>query len=149
MKKSTLEFLRFSKQWYWDAHKRAGTYDNITIGSYCEDGGCFWEFSIIEILLGNETTIQLKIFNDGLEGLKNPTLVKSLIGLKNCNTLDEVEEIFRANHIHEKINDKNPADELIEQTFKVTIKSETSIICEEIRSLINNNRFIRKISVES
>lgn len=63
--------------------------DDIIIGDENEEGdGCKWEFKIVEVDLGNETGVQIRMFDDAVDSLKNQKIIKALTELKGCNTLD-------------------------------------------------------------
>lgn len=99
-----LRFRRFSKQSYWEALKKTDK-DDITISDDCDDGGCLWEFNLVELSLGGRNTaIQVKMFDDAVICLKNQKILLTLISLEKCNTLDNVEKILRRNGFEEAID---------------------------------------------
>jgi len=109
--KTELAFIRFSKQYYWENCKKGGCEDDILIGSYdLQDGGCDWEFAIKQINFNGDckkgSAIQICIFEDALQALKNSRIVKLLIDLQGIDTLNCVELILKKHNIKESIKHK-------------------------------------------
>lgn len=97
-----LRFIRFSKQSYWKYLKKDNR-DDIFIE------GDNWAFKLIEVDLRSTehpewgTAIEIRMFDDAVISLKNQKIVDTLISLKKCNTLDNVEKILIRNGFEEVI----------------------------------------------
>jgi len=102
-----LTFTRFSKQWYWENHRKhfKDFKDNIFVIDRCSNGGCKWEFMIRQYDFGIDDTqaVRIEMFDDGVTSLKNSRVVKMLVDLKGCSTLDNAEIILRKHKFKEII----------------------------------------------
>jgi len=102
-----LTFTRFGKQWYWKDHKKhfKDFKDGISIVNRYSDGGCEWEFMIrqYDFDIDGTQAVRIEMFDDGVVSLKNNRVVKMLIDLEGCSTLDDVEIVLRKRKFKEII----------------------------------------------
>lgn len=99
-----LKFKRFSKQSYWEVLKKTDK-DDIMVFDDCENGGCFWEFKLVELSIGGrDMAVQVMMFDDAVISLKNQKVIDALISLEKCNILDNAEKILKQNGFEEVID---------------------------------------------
>ena len=91
-------YRRFSKQWYWEANRKIGASDDITVVNHSTEEmvGCIWEFRIVEgTFKHNDKYIKIIMYDDCLDCLRSNAVIKALVSMKGCINLDEAEKMLQ------------------------------------------------------
>jgi len=116
-----ITFRRFSKQWYWEANKSCGARDDVNVSDDAKGDGVNWEFLLVQHDFGGgKSGIQVRIFDDAVVALKNPKVVRAIVALKGCSTLDEAEQRLRKVGITELISKSRGTDMTVRLPRRIT-----------------------------
>ena len=106
-----MKMIGYSRPYKADPTTPAG--DGIVVAAYTRGGEYRWAFALLEeTMSATVKSIRANIFADALVALENRRVVRALVALAGCRTLDEAERRLRKAGIAEHPDDATGASDL-------------------------------------